>query len=170
MLAITFNGQSYSIPTAGEANWADSLNAYLKALAVSVVPSQAAPSVLMFGNQSSAGSDTAGKYLQPGFLNTFPGSTLVAIPVPFAGKVSNLRIHLAGSWASSAGHGTFTVLKNGSAQTVTCQLNHGDQDASDATHSFTVAAGDTIAIQLDTAGSTTAAMSFITATLELTLA
>lgn len=175
MLSVTIGSTTYSIPTNGEKSWADTLDAFLQAVAAGInaaaTKTQAAPAILCFGNSASASSDTAGVFLQPGFVATVPGSTNTGWPLPFACKISNLRVHLATTWSSSAGQGVFSLLKNGADAHLAATLQHGQQDASNTgTSSLSFAAGDYVGVGLTTSGSTNAAMGEILVTCELTLA
>jgi hypothetical protein len=50
---------------------------------------------------------------------------------------------------SSGKTNTYTVMKNGSAQTLTCSITNASS-CNDTTHTFTVSAGDTIGVKLVT--------------------
>lgn len=72
----------------------------------------------------------------------------------YAGTIKNLYVAFS---ANTIDTGTlvFTMMKNGSAQSVTCTANAGDATTvNDTTHSFTVAAGDRITIRVVVGGST----------------
>ena len=69
-----------------------------------------------------------------------------------AGTIQNLYVYANGS--NTAGkNNVFTIMKNGSAQTLTCTLN-GSSSCSDTTHTFSVSAGDQIGMRIAT-GTTT---------------
>lgn len=66
-------------------------------------------------------------------------------PVPTAGTISNL--YLSSTVAPGAGKTrTIAVMKNGSDTALTAGITDTNTDASDTTHSFTVATGDTVLI------------------------
>ena len=69
-------------------------------------------------------------------------------PMKAAGTIRYLgvAVSVAGTSASS---GVFTVVKNGSDQTMTCTVGTGTS-CSDSTHVFSFAAGDVIAIKFTT--------------------
>ena len=90
------------------------------------------------------------------FLPAFPGShgaggtTAVAAQkvMPSAGTIQNLYIDCSGASIGS-GSITWTVLKNGIAQSLTVTINAGSMTGSDtnAGHNVSYAAGDTITIK-----------------------
>jgi hypothetical protein len=72
-----------------------------------------------------------------------------------AGTLSNLQI-TAGTGGVNASSGVFTVLKNGSATTLTCTTGTATS-CSDVTHTAAFAAGDVISIQFTTQAAETLA-------------
>lgn len=64
---------------------------------------------------------------------------------PISGTVKNL--FAMGSTTLGAGSFALTVMKNGSAQTLTCTINNGSVSGSDVSNSFPVAAGDTLSLR-----------------------
>lgn len=78
--------------------------------------------------------------------------TDVKFPCPAAGTIKNLYVSADGA-ISGANTATFTCRKNGVDQTVTCVVTGGVLVGNDTTHSFTVAAGDLIAVKLVTSAS-----------------
>jgi collagen type VII alpha len=76
--------------------------------------------------------------------------------MPVAGTLSNFNVYLTiapDSGGGTQGH-TYTVLKNGVATSVTCQVQEFATTGSDNVNTVTFAAGDTISIKVDIAGST----------------
>jgi hypothetical protein len=70
--------------------------------------------------------------------------------IPHAGIVRNLY-WLSGAASGSGKTDTVTVLKNGSATALTCSMANA-ASCNDTTHSFTVAAGDYLSMQIVIAG------------------
>jgi len=82
-------------------------------------------------------------------------STAGELPSASAGTIKNLRVR-CGTGGSTAGSGIFTIKKNNAASTVTCTTGTGTT-CNDVTHSFAVAAGDTLQIQYATGATETLA-------------
>jgi len=72
-----------------------------------------------------------------------------------AGTLLNLQV-TAGTGGVNASSGAVTVLKNGSATTLTCTVGTGTS-CSDATHTAAFATGDVISIQFTTQAAETLA-------------
>ena len=68
-----------------------------------------------------------------------------------AGNIKNLYVKISAALAAGK-TGTVTVFKNGVATALVATLSVGPVDFNDTTHSFTVAAGDEIGIQVTTTG------------------
>ena len=69
------------------------------------------------------------------------------VPMPAAGTISHL--YAESDVAPSSGDSfTLTVMKNGSAQSVTCAISDTATAANDTSNSFTVTAGDLINIRM----------------------
>jgi hypothetical protein len=77
--------------------------------------------------------------------------------VAAAGTLSGLRIASSAAVTGGTGKDVATVLKNGSATTITCTIAGTGTACSDTTHSVAVAAGDLITFSFVTATSDTAA-------------
>lgn len=90
---------------------------------------------------------TAARFFAPGGLDLAAESTVeIQWTAPRAGLIRNLRLHCT---AGTGGNlNTYTVRKNGVNTTLTFGVNNVGSSASDTTHSFTVAAGDLISIQV----------------------
>lgn len=69
--------------------------------------------------------------------------------MPTAGTIDKLYVELDGApgTAASGKNYAITVLKGGSAQTLTCTITDTATTCNDTTHSFSVSAGDLVAIQ-----------------------
>lgn len=75
-----------------------------------------------------------------------PTETACLVTIPIAGTVKNF--YATASNASGAGQSyVFTLRKNGADQTVTCTMSN-TTTCNDTTHSFAVAAGDTMTIKV----------------------
>lgn len=74
--------------------------------------------------------------------------------MPIAGTIKNLKAYSGGSPGVSQTY-TLTLMKNNSAQTVTCTIGEGTNTAADTTHSFTVAAGDRVSLRVVASASAT---------------
>ncbi len=96
---------------------------------------------------------SATNYFGFGCTTTTTTETNARTVVPYAAIVRNLYLRTS-SAQPATGALTFTVLKNGSATTVTFTVAAGAAAAlfSDTSNSFTVAAGDEISIQVANAG------------------
>lgn len=77
------------------------------------------------------------------------------LTVTSAGTLTGLFVH-ASAGGSSASSGVVTVMKNGSATSITCTVGTGTA-CSDTTHSVLVGAGDQVAIRYTTQGTETLA-------------
>lgn len=99
---------------------------------------------------TSPPSTASTNYLVP-YGRAIFGSTdaLAGIIIPTAGVLRNLRFYA--STAPGAGKSwAITVMKNNSAQALTCTIADTNTTASDLSNSVTVAAGDTISIKVVT--------------------
>jgi hypothetical protein len=77
---------------------------------------------------------------------------LGAIIVPTAGDFTNLYAAVPNALGAAKSY-AFTVMKNGVAQTTTATISGASAvSANDTAHSFSVVAGDTVSIQIVTAG------------------
>lgn len=66
---------------------------------------------------------------------------------PCAGTIKNLYVYAGGSPGVGQTY-TCTLMKDNSAQTVTCTVVEGANTANDVTHSFTVAAGNRVSLRV----------------------
>jgi hypothetical protein len=94
--------------------------------------------------------DNATTYVGMGEL----GSTDVKVSIPLAigGSLGNLRVKLDADADISGGAGgvesyTLTVMVNGNASGVTCQVIETATTCTDTTNSIVVAAGDTVSLR-----------------------
>lgn len=111
------------------------------------------------------GAVTAARYLAPGVGLLSASSTEIQLPVPRPGTMRNLRINcIAGV---GPGNVTVTVRKNGVATTLTVTMLNTATSGSDTTHSFTVAAGDLISVQVTKDTLPVSAQANMAATFEL---
>ena len=69
-----------------------------------------------------------------------------------AGTLTGFSAH-AGSAVGGSGV-TLTVLKNGSATTITCTIASGNSSCTDSSHTATFGASDTIAVKIQNATGT----------------
>lgn len=74
-----------------------------------------------------------------------------------AGTLANLRVYSSAAVTGGTNKDVLTVLKNGSATTLTCTIAASGTTCSDLTHSVAVAAGDVITFSFVSATSDTAA-------------
>jgi hypothetical protein len=65
-----------------------------------------------------------------------------------AGTVQNLYVYASAN-NTSGKNNSYAIMKNGSAQTLTCTMN-GSSSCSDTTHTFSVSAGDQIGMRIVT--------------------
>jgi hypothetical protein len=104
----------------------------------------------VFGNLlASTVSLSTTNYFGPGDTTTTATETNARTAIQFAATVSNFYLRTSSSQPAT-GSLVFTVLKNGSATAITFTIGASAGAAlySDTTHSFTVAAGDEISIQV----------------------
>jgi hypothetical protein len=84
--------------------------------------------------------------------------TLNAVVVPEACTVTYLKVGTYNYYISGTDTSTFTVLKNGNATSMSCAAaittGGGKATCSDTTHTFAVAAGDTLTIKIAQTSST----------------
>jgi hypothetical protein len=73
------------------------------------------------------------------------------------GEIANLRVNSSAAVVGGTAKDVLTVLKNGSATTLTCTILAAGTTCNDTTNGATVAAGDVITFQFVTATSDTAA-------------
>jgi hypothetical protein len=84
-------------------------------------------------------------YLGPGASGAADASTSMQMPLPVAGTIGNLRVHLDMPLEDSDHQDRLvvTVLKNGAEELVTCTIEgEGAQDCSDTVNTATFDAGD----------------------------
>jgi hypothetical protein len=104
------------------------------------LPTTPPTDTLLWGN-NGLGTSTTARYLSPSYDPGAAAVTARQYRVPRAGTVKSLRVHsnVAGTGTATL---TFTVRKNGVAQTLTCAYGNTAVDGSDLVNTFTVAAGD----------------------------
>jgi hypothetical protein len=92
-------------------------------------------------------------YLWPGYVSAI-GNTAddVRVPVPRAGTVTALYVHVITPDASNAA--VFTVMKNGSPTTMVATVAATTTDGNDTTggHAISVVAGDVLSIKVTGTG------------------
>lgn len=98
-----------------------------------------------YGRASAIGAGTT-NYLGISSSTTEADEAMV---VPVSGTIRNLYVISDGSPAVGQTF-TYTARKNAVDQTVTCVISGAAVTANDATHSFTVSAGDSISVKLVT--------------------
>ncbi len=151
--AITFSSNPSGTPAATTAYWDmefDSANAKEFPL-LSNTPSQISATVTTYVKAQGGGSSLA----------TSTTESAVTIVIPYSGTIS--KFYGATDVAPGAGRTrTFTVMKNGVAQSLAFSLTGTGSGAgittnNDSSNSFTVAAGDLISIRSTVSGSPAAA-------------
>jgi hypothetical protein len=90
--------------------------------------------------------DTTGFAGTAGSQNVYATAGEAASPVPIAGTLSNFSVH-AGSGIAASGV-TLTLLKNGSATSVTCTISSGGSACSDSSHTVSLTTSDVIAVKI----------------------
>lgn len=127
-----------------------------------------APTVLFWGMSiGPTAGNTSHPY--PGYVDAAGlAASTVRVPVPFAGKVSNLRVHCDSG--SSGDSWTVAVLKNGASSGLDKIVSAGTTDASSNTTPFTVVAGDVLNVQVASGASMSVQPTKITVSVELTVA
>jgi hypothetical protein len=84
-----------------------------------------------------------------GSQNVYPTASQAASPVPIAGSLTNLSVHVGSAVAGSGV--TVTVLKNGVATALSCTIASGNSSCSDSAHSVSLLTTDVIAVEIDNA-------------------
>lgn len=102
----------------------------------------------ILGGNASAMSNSADNFTAPNSVWNLWGTTNASreILIPCAGTFSNFYVGLDASPSAGKSY-DITLLKNGSATTVTVNIADANTTGSDTTHSFSVVAGDTICLQ-----------------------
>ncbi len=103
------------------------------------------PLVVHFGALAAAAGGVAA-FLRPAFGGATADTTEAFVVMPFAGKMSNF--YVAVGTAGSTDSTVYTVMKNGSATTITCSLASGATTGNDTTHTATFAAGDKLSVKI----------------------
>ncbi len=93
-------------------------------------------------------ADTAGFIGIGGEQNVASTVAVAGSQTPAAGTISGFRGHLT---SSAAGTVVFTLFLNGAATSVSCSIAAGSATCLDGTHTVTVTAGDTIAVEITNA-------------------
>lgn len=86
-------------------------------------------------------------------FNTFEPLSDTVVSTP--GTITNLQAKFPQAVTGAQTY-TVTLVKNGSATALTCQITSAGLSCSDASHSVTIAAGDTLAMSVTPSGSPTA--------------
>lgn len=168
-ISISWNGTTYSFPSAGAHGYAALLTALLQSFASNAATrSTSGVGVIQFGCWDTI-ADTATRYLWPGFSKTDNTTSQVTMRVPAAGKISNLYVRAYSE--ASGGTTTLTVNKNGVPQTLSVVLpSVAGVSGADTTHSFTVAAGDRLSVSVVHGVGISAGAAGLVATLAFTAA
>lgn len=103
--------------------------------------------------QVSTSQSTTTRYTGPNGNAVNAAEADAAFKMAAAGTVSAIYALTVDPVGGSGQTVTYTVMKNGVAQAVTCQIASGSTSASDTSHSFSYAAGDTISIRIVTSAS-----------------
>lgn len=110
-LVLSFDNQSYTLPTRGETDWATLLNAFLTAVAGGAATlGRAGPAVLVFG-ASSHPANTSNNYLWPGFANDDADAVELFVRAPVAGFLNRMKVQAVTGPATQGVD--FTVRVNG---------------------------------------------------------
>ena len=133
-------GTVHTLPTSNDTDWGAALAAFLAA-----VPTKLGPSVLHFGSGTTP-ADTADNFLRPGFEAAAADTTEIYFRVPLAGKMS--KLYVQATTAPGTSGQVITVRKEAADTALTATLAAAGTQAADTTHSFTVAAGDRIAVKV----------------------
>jgi hypothetical protein len=96
--------------------------------------------------------DTTGYAGTAGSQNVYVSAGEAASPVPIAGTLRNFSAH-AGSSVASAGV-TLTVMKNGSATSVTCTIPNAGSSCTDTSDTVALATSDVIAVKIQNGSGT----------------
>ncbi len=110
---------------------------------ISAISSDGAAEILFGAN--SVGTSTTDRFLYPGNAERLAQTTAVQYRATRAGTIRNLRVR-HNITSTDTDVVTYTVRKNGAAQTLLVALAGNVADGSDLVNSFTVAAGDLIDI------------------------
>ena len=137
--SVSINGTSYTLPDAGEVDWAGKLQLLFQALVA------AGASAFTFGSKTTP-ANTSSLFLVPGGSDDVADASEYTVRVPCAGKVSKLYVQALAAPVTQGQ--VVTVRKNASDQTLTATLAAAATQAEDATHSFTVAAGDRLSVKV----------------------
>jgi hypothetical protein len=105
------------------------------------------------GTQSLTGAvafvdalDTTGFAGTAGSQNVFPSAAEAASPVPISATLSDFRAH-AGSAVGGSGV-TLTVMKNGTATSITCTIPSGSSSCTDSSDTVAFTTADVIAVRI----------------------
>lgn len=83
-------------------------------------------------------------------------------PMVKSGTIDSIYVKTLSNVGGAAQTSTYTVRKNGSDQTVTCQIASGASTANDTSHSFSYVAGDLISVKIVNSATTSTVQSKIT--------
>lgn len=119
---------------------------------------------LMFGNDSVTATTTT-RYLLPGYGESTARTGPVQYRVARAGTLKNMRVR-QNTGAGNGNNIVYTLRKGGAAQTLTVTIASTANDASDTTHSVTVAANDLLDIEVTKGASVATSPSDIVLTME----
>lgn len=133
----------------------------------SVRTQQAAPTILLFGNISTASTDTT-EYLDPGGSGRAATTNEGKMQVTSAGKIAKLRVRARTGPASD--NIVVTARKNGANQSLTATLAAAGTSASDLSNNFTVVAGDDISVEINPGASISAGAADLYVSMEYTIA
>lgn len=118
-------------------------------------------SVITLGSNNNSMNTSAARYIHVSGGSARPTATTetdVAQIIPISGTFKNLYIKLSGSPGSAKSY-TFTLMKNGVAQAVTCAVSGStDTSASDIANSFSVSSGDLVSLKIVPSGTPSALM------------
>jgi hypothetical protein len=105
---------------------------------------------------SNSATNYSGFVIGSGVGGTIPTATtgIMEAPMPTAGTFSNLTIGY--QTTITQGSLAITMTKNGSATSLTCTVQSGTQTCTDATHTVSVVAGDTVGYTYVPTGTPTA--------------
>lgn len=155
---VTIDGESYTLPTAGNKDWLAAYNRLLLALVdLANGTAERAPggSIIMFGAPQVA-PDTNVYYLFPFYnlidISVAANATRHRIVVPVAGTISQFYARNDQNGAAD-GDTIFTLEVNGTPTDLTATVLAGQQNATpDTSDEVEVAAGDLLSLKIQMSG------------------
>lgn len=152
-----YNGSFCQSPSTGLSAWpTDQRGSFVQSVSSNGTVTCAQPNTYAAfsgntnNNQTAASTTYYFAVNGPTSLQTSDTAAITRTVVFRGGTVQNLYVVTDVANSTSATN-TYTVMKNGSAQTITCSITHASS-CNDTTHTFTVSQGDMIGIKIVTDG------------------